>query len=66
MTDFIIFAAVAVIFGVWSVFAYRLGLGDGMRKESGVPPKIWPSKKYKPTKAEIEQQKISEAVENFK
>ena len=51
---------------VLAVFCYRLGLGDGMRRERGLPPVLTPRKPRKPTEAEEKARLTAEAVENFR
>ena len=64
--EYVAVAAAAVVFGAWSVFVYRMGLGDGMRKERGIAPKIGREKKRKPTPEELEAARVAAAVERFK
>lgn len=62
----ILYNVIALIFALVAVYSYRLGLRDGMNKNAGQPPVFREEKPREETAAELEQKKISEAVESFK
>ena len=64
MTEMVYLAA-GLLYAALAVFAYRMGLRDGMQKERGIAPLQPPQKRRKPTAEEAERQALARAVEKF-
>lgn len=62
----LIIALEGLLCALLAVFCYRLGLGDGMRREQGLEPVLRRPKPRKPTEAEEKARLVAEAVENFR
>jgi len=65
MTEMIC-AALGLLYAALAVFAYRMGLRDGMQKERGIAPLQPPQRRRKPTPEEQQREALARAVENYR